>query len=324
MIQGNRINLRILFSYMMDKRHTILITGTHRSGTTWIGKTLDFSRSVEYLGEPFNTGKHNPYISYQFKRWFAYVPEMEREELTQIYKAFKLVFEKRATVISRYRRMIAEHQGDITLQHYLKFTGLALLRNRVLLKDPIALRSAEWLADQFDMKVICTIRHPLRFVSSLKKWDMAFDFNHLLDGGELKDQRLKPFEEKIQYYANNEQDIVSQACLLWNVLNHIIKHYKQTRADWYFVRFEDISKEPVIHFRKLYEFADLHFTKKIEKQVEIYTKSVDKNDSSPVFKPRNSKKNLHTWKDRLTQQEVEQVRLECRDLLNYFYPKEKD
>ena len=154
----------------------ILITGTHRSGTTWIGKTLDFSHSVEYLGEPFNPGKHNPYISYQFSRWFAHVPAMDQKE--DIFNAFKEIFDKRASILNRYRRMIADHHGKPFVKHYLKFAGLALLRNRVLIKDPIALRSAGWLADNFDMNVICTIRHPLRFVSSLKQWNMEFDFNH--------------------------------------------------------------------------------------------------------------------------------------------------
>jgi len=307
----------------MKTNSPILITGTHRSGTTWIGKTLDFSRSVEYLGEPFNVGKHNPYINNQFNRWFAYVPAMETEQKKEVYKAFKEVFDKRATIRSRYRRMVEDHPGKPSIQHRLTFAGLALVRNRVLVKDPIALRSAGWMADHFDMTVICTIRHPLRFVSSLKKWDMDFDFNHLLDDGQLKDRRLKFFEDKIQHFANNKHDILSQACLLWNVLNHLIKHYKETRPEWYFVRFEDISKEPVKNFEKLFQYCGIRLNRNIEKQIRSYTKTNKKKASNQTFSPRNSKKNLNTWKDRLTQQEIDQIRLECRDLLNYFYPEDK-
>lgn len=307
---------------MMGKNQHILVTGTHRSGTTWIGKTLDFSRSVEYLREPFNVGKHNPYIDYQFSRWFAYVPELERKEKEKVYKSFKQLFEKRATAISRYRRMTTDHQGKITLQHYLKFAGLALLRNRVLIKDPIALRSAGWLADSFTMKVICTVRHPLRFVSSLKKWNLNFDFNHFLHNGELIDERLQPYGDEILHFAKSEQkqDIASQACLLWNVLNTLIRHYKESRPDWYFIRFEDISKEPVVHFRKLYHFADLSFTKKVERQILAYTRNSDESAPDQTFSARNSTKNLNTWKERLSDEEVEKVLQECSQLLPCFYP----
>ena len=35
-------------------RRPILVTGSHRSGTTWVGKTIALSPSVTYIGEPFN------------------------------------------------------------------------------------------------------------------------------------------------------------------------------------------------------------------------------------------------------------------------------
>jgi hypothetical protein len=37
-----------------SKRHPILVTGTPRSGTTWVGKIIATSPSVGYIKEPFN------------------------------------------------------------------------------------------------------------------------------------------------------------------------------------------------------------------------------------------------------------------------------
>ena len=35
----------------------ILVTGAHRSGTTWVGRMLCASGEAHYVSEPFNVGK---------------------------------------------------------------------------------------------------------------------------------------------------------------------------------------------------------------------------------------------------------------------------
>ena len=300
----------------------VLVTGTHRSGTTWIGKTLNFSRSVEYISEPFNIGNYNPHLSYQFQKWFAYVPEMENEK--EIYCAFYEMFRKRDTPVRRFKRMVNDHPTFPDGTNLLKFTALAFVRNRTLMKDPIALRSAGWLADNFDMKVVCTIRHPFRFVSSLKKWNMEFDFSQFLKHGKFDDERIEPFEDQIRFFASNKQGIIAQACLLWNVLNHLIKYYQETRPDWYFVRFEDISKYPLRYFKKIYSFAELKFTSSIEEKIKYYTKGGSTNNIKSNFTARDSKRNLESWKRRLSNEEIDQISAECQVLMNYFYPRYKN
>lgn len=42
-------------------------------------------------------------------------------------------------------------------------------RSRPLVKDPFALFSAEWFADNFDAEVIVIVRHPAAVVSSIKR-----------------------------------------------------------------------------------------------------------------------------------------------------------
>jgi hypothetical protein len=41
----------ILFDYLV---YNILISGSHRSGSTWTGKVISQSNSVRYVHEPFN------------------------------------------------------------------------------------------------------------------------------------------------------------------------------------------------------------------------------------------------------------------------------
>lgn len=55
----------------------ILITGSHRSGSTWVGTMIAESPSVQYIHEPFNID-HPPSIgicSAKFQHWYTYISE---------------------------------------------------------------------------------------------------------------------------------------------------------------------------------------------------------------------------------------------------------
>ena len=57
---------------MFNPGNHILITGSHRSGTTWIGRTISEHPKVEYIHEPFNVDHPNPRIGLEINTWFAY------------------------------------------------------------------------------------------------------------------------------------------------------------------------------------------------------------------------------------------------------------
>ena len=58
---------------MSSNKNPILLTGSHRSGSTWTGKMLAFSNEIAYIHEPFNLN-HNPGIfKARFENWFPYI-----------------------------------------------------------------------------------------------------------------------------------------------------------------------------------------------------------------------------------------------------------
>ena len=57
---------------MIKRKKPILVTGSHRSGSTWVGKILNLSNETYYINEPFNIETHNS-PSNPFKYWFEYV-----------------------------------------------------------------------------------------------------------------------------------------------------------------------------------------------------------------------------------------------------------
>jgi hypothetical protein len=73
-----------------------------------------------------------------------------------------------------------------------------------LIKDPIALFAAEWLADVFGVRVVVLIRHPAAFAASLKRLNWTHPFGDFLAQPLFMRDLLAPFEEDIRRFAAAE------------------------------------------------------------------------------------------------------------------------
>ena len=143
----------------MRTRH-VLVTGAHRSGTTWVGRTIAHHPSVVYVQEPFNVSDPNRAFGSRMEASVYYVPGSTHE--AAVHAAFTRVLRSAS---QPHRFALSKCQGvrrDLTLP--LRF-GTYLLHGvcrstRVLIKDPFALMSAGWLHTVFDLHVICLVRPP--------------------------------------------------------------------------------------------------------------------------------------------------------------------
>lgn len=189
-----------------------------------------------------------------------------------------------------------------------------------IVKDPIAVFSADWLSKTYDMNVLVMIRHPAAFCSSLKIKNWKFNFNNFLHQPLLMERYLNAFEKEICEYAKNEKDIIDQAILLWNCIHHTINIYQQGQPEWLFVRHEDLSNNPVDQFQSIHETFDLEFTSKAK---SIILKSsgthnpIEQQYSNEFV--RNSKANIYNWKNRLSQNEIERIRKKTYEISSIFY-----
>ena len=53
----------------------ILVTGSHRSGTTWVGRMLAAAPGVDYLHEPFKPGPQPPTSAVRSDTWFPHIAD---------------------------------------------------------------------------------------------------------------------------------------------------------------------------------------------------------------------------------------------------------
>ncbi len=307
----------------MSKR-AVLLTGSHRSGSTWVGKMIAESSSIAYIHEPFNVA--NPpgvgICSAKFNYWFTYI-SIENEE--DFYGPIKRTLDFSYDLGRQLAQVNQKKSLFQIYKEYFAFNKYRILRKRPLLKDPIALFSAEWLTSKFDMDVIVLIRHPAAFASSLKQKGWQFPFSHLLKQPLLIEKYLYPFEAELKAYSNNKYDIIDQASLLWKILHHVIFLYQQKHKDWCFVRHEDISDKPLCMFQNIFDFLNLEFTTNNAQVIKEYS-SIDNptegNKHSTHTLKRNSKANIRTWKNRLTNLEIARIRSQVNDISHNFYSDE--
>ena len=286
----------------------LLVTGLHRSGTTWAGRMLCLSGEAGYIHEPFNPARRPSWSGGRIPLWFQYIcPENEREFQPVLEDVLGFRYPLRANL-----RDPRTYKRIGTLAHEYPGSYVSRIRHlRPLLKDPMALFSAEWLAQRFDARVVVMIRHPAAFAGSIKRLNWQFKFKSWLAQDLLLRDWLHPFEERMRTYATHDVDIIAQAILMYQVMLSVIDRYRDSHPSWRFVRHEDLAGSPVDGFRALYEELGLSWSAEVERGVARYSGA--SNPTEPATwrhgsVKRNSRGAAATWRQRLTADEIKRLR----------------
>jgi hypothetical protein len=304
---------------MTDITHPILVTGTHRSGTTWVGKMLAADSSVAYISEPLNVLHRPGVFRPKVKHWYQYVCEENQDEYLP---GFKELLEFDYHLWDEIRSLKSRRDFFRMGRDFAIFYNGLMRGQRILLKDPFAVFSTEWFAKCLNCRIVIAVRHPAAFVSSLKRLNWPFDFQDLLDQPLLMRDFLEPYREQME--TARHEDIIGQASLLWNLIYRTVHTTLQRNPEFIAVRHEDLSLEPVNGFHKLYDSLGLDFTKRVEKS--ILTSSSSENPAEPSRKniysvKLDSRSNLDTWKKRLTADEIQRIRARTEEVSQLFYPE---
>ena len=299
----------------------ILVTGSHRSGTTWVGRMLSGSPNVGYIHEPFNVHRWPNWVPARLPHVYMYVcPENGHLYERAIEDVLAFRYPLRNITAAPNGRQVGQAVAEFGVSLFYR-----LRRMRPLLKDPIALMSAEWLADRFGMQTVVMIRHPAAFASSIKRLRWRFDFHNWRDQPLLQRDLIGPYEDQVRALAEREHDLVDQAILMWNVTHHVITGYEQRRPEWAFIRHEDLSEEPLKGFRDLYDRLDLTWDAFAEEA--ILRSSTDQSRKEvPTYLHRTVRRDSRaarwTWLSRLTEEERARVREGTAEVAARWYGEE--
>jgi adenine-specific DNA methylase len=296
----------------------ILVTGAHRTGTTWVGKMLSAGGETAYISEPLNVLHRPGVFSAPIRRWYTYIcTENEAEYLPAFRRMLAFQYHTLDELRSLQSRKDALRMG----RDWMTFMAGKLGRKRPLLKDPFAVFSAPWFAERLGCRVVITIRHPAAFASSLKRLDWPFEFKDLLEQPLLMQHLLEPYRFEIE--AIHPMDIIAQAGLLWKIVYQVVAGFLETFPELITVHHENLSLNPMNGYRALYEQLGLAYNARAQQAV--------RDSSSPTNPEELAKESIHAyqldslanlsnWKERLTEAEVERIQEITGETAAYYYP----
>jgi hypothetical protein len=297
----------------------ILVTGAHRSGTTWVGKMLAVAPGVAYIHEPFSPRTPKGLSPAGFERYFTVVTrENESRYRSGLERSLALRYDLGAQLRT------AQSWRDIVRipRDYRRLPRNRRSGRRPLMKDPIALLSAEWLAESFGMEVVVLIRHPAAFAASLKRLGWKHSFATFIQDGRVPEV-VRSYEAEIREQAERPGEILAQAALLWRLLYNAVDGYRERHADWAFMRHEDASAEPIATFERLYAKLGLDFTPAAREAIARASAPDNPAElATPHAVELDSAASLGRWREDLTTEEVETLRERTRDVWPRFYSDE--
>lgn len=298
-----------------------MVTGAHRSGTTWVGKILCASGEAAYISEPLNLWHRPGVMRTPVSGWYTYI-SMENE--AGYLPAFRETLQYRYHLWQEIQSLKSWHDFLRMLRDSNIFFWGKLLEKRPLLKDPFAAFSIPWFVERLNCQVVVTVRHPLAFVSSLKRLGWNFNYYDLLEQPLLMQDCLNPFRQEILSVQQTPNDIIAQGSLLWKLIYQTAYDCQGRHPGVVFVRHEDLSVTPVEGFQRLYEKLGLHFSTKVEDAIK---KSSGSENPKELSKTRvhavrlDSRANLENWKRRLTADEIQRIQELTGDAVVTFYPE---
>ena len=305
----------------MSVQAPILVTGAHRTGTTWVGKMLAASPQVAYISEPLNVWHRPGVLQAPVSKWYTLICE---ENEARFLPAYRDLLSFRYGLWREIRSLRSRKDFLRMGRDFSIFLRGRFLRQRPLLKDPFAVFSAPWFADRLGCRVIITVRHPAGFASSLKRLDWSFDFRDMLEQPLLMQRWLDV--ERAEMEAARSDDIIGQAALLWRMVYRVAARMMKLYPSFIILRHEDLSRDPVSCYRDLYAALDLGFTPTVEKTI-LNASSSDNPTELSTGKVHavklDSRANLDNWKKRLSSDEILRIRRITGKTVKLFYSDEE-
>lgn len=300
---------------MQVNRRPILVTGMHRSGTTFVGRVLSLPRNIVYIQEPLNKSEGCQGVPC----WYPYPDSACGYKVKELIPkidlncSYKVKHYKNDSIFKRFIKTYLSSRAGL----YMKYAKLRSLlpgfRNfRTLIKDPLALLMSEWMANEFNMQVVVIVRHPAAIYYSLKRLGWRFDFKNLLEQKEFMEKYGSDLLNKLS--ATN-LSLIKEVGYLWVLLHRAIQDFKRRNSGWYLVRHEDICERSLEVFKGMYDYLGIPYKDGIKNKINNLTsaKKVEAQNNSVHDFKRNSKRLARYWENKLSLREIKELRKICED-----------
>lgn len=309
----------------MKKLNWIYVTGAPRSGTTFIGKILSTPWAVDYIHEPFNPDCGVPGIEQRYLYMRPSGSALAEAYDPLIARIFDYRFSLRTGYYrndSRLRKIakrVIGSRGPV----YLALAKMNPFRQAAVIKDPVGCLLTAYLADNYGVKPVILIRHPVAFVASTVrlKWDREIDLTALSSQEELMTDH---FAGDDCLLGTAGASSIARAATMWRALNKVLTDQIRQHPEWIVITHEAFCRSPLETIRDLFARLDLPWSRKVEKLVTMRTSSANKPEAGlgkvQDFS-RDSAKIFEARKKMLTLEQKELIYTITKDVALQYYPE---
>lgn len=279
-------------------RH-ILVTGSHRSGTTWLGTVLNAHKEVAYIHEPLNVSDGPAVMRSAVQNCYQYICAENEDRYLPPLRAV----------------LAAGCQAEECRKIHRRHTW-------TVIKDPFAMFSVPWFATALGCRPVITVRQPAAVVSSLKRLGWHFDHRHLLEQPLLMRDWLAPYRREMEALAGRPDDVIGQGCLLWRMIYGTAAQLPELLPETVIVRHEDLSLAPRSGYHNLLEKLGIRAGKAVGRAIKFFSHAQNPKETSvepPHTVALDSRANLENWKRRLTPDEIQRIRELTADVAALYY-----
>jgi hypothetical protein len=227
---------RRLFVDRGDYRRTVLLAGTGRSGTTWLGALVNFDHSFRPMFEPFHAGKIARIRHWRHRQYL-------RPDETD----------------ARYLGPATAILSGAIRHPWIDRDNRRFVARTRLIKDIRVSLLLKWIKRRFpEIPQLLLLRHPCAVAHSKLRlrWDTHLDV--FLDQPELVTDFLGPFVDVLR----GTEDPFERHVLMWCVENYVpLQQF--ARGELLVVFYEDLCVHPEPELRRILGFLGRTYSESI-------------------------------------------------------------
>ena len=315
-----------MFKLAVDNiNNWVFVTGAIRSGTTFVGQILSLPREVDFINEPFNPLSGMPGI----KRWYPYLrPSLDTEEMKYYHELSKNIFTYDLKLKNWYpdsdplTKKISKTLLGNRGVFYLRLAKPNIFHNTAIIKDPTGNLLTEYFYQQFKVKPVILIKHPLSFIASLQRVNWPIKHNWILNQTALVDDY---FANDLKFVDREYEEPILAAAAYWRALHKVLLSQLERYPDWQMITHEELCREPISVFKKLYQALNLPWSNSIQQKIIKLTQgstSAEAKKGTVHDFNRNSAEIFKMRRDSISKEHRQAVFEIVKDVALDLYPQE--
>jgi hypothetical protein len=175
---------------------------------------------------------------------------------------------------------------------------------RLLVKEVNCPLALDWLAENFKLKIVITIRHPCGYVASALRVKSEGDSFVSLDQFLCQPRLIADYFVDDFDWLSDIRDPIAQMAAWYGIVYKVLSEQLARRPEWTLVRHETFCEDPLAQFRRLYQELGIRYSNRVDEHLRLTSQESDGNLYSFYRKTADEP---DKWKRELTTQQIDSI-----------------